>query len=261
MKKKYYLFLLFVIIIAVGARIYIHSRSKNNKKGMELIAEGSGQSDAPKVPDSTENLGTTELSTETAESTEDYPEYDGEPYIVLDSPPTFSNLSTESYIKLGELDEHGRCTPAEACLSKDTMPPEGELRGEIGAVRPSGWKQAKYEGVVDSEPPYLYNRCHMLMWALTGLNAEERNLITGTRYMNVNMTYHELMVVNYIEDTGNHVMYRVTPVFKDDELLCRGLEMEAQSVEDDGICYHVFYFNVQPGVSIDYSTGESELEK
>ena len=126
-------------------------------------------------------------------------------------------------------------------------------------IKPSGWKQKKYEGVINSKPEFIWNRTHVLMWALTSINAEERNLVTGTRYMNVNMTGHELLVVKYIEDTGNHVMYRVTPIYEGEELVCRGLEMEAKSVEDDGvgISYHVFYYNVQPGIEINYKTGES----
>ncbi len=123
--------------------------------------------------------------------------------------------------------------------------------------------QEKYEGIVDSDPPYLYNRCHLIAYALTGQNANELNLITGTRYMNVAaMLPWEEQVMRYLDDSENHVLYRVTPYFKGSELLARGVEMEAYSVEDEGqgVCFHVFIYNVQPGIVLDYSTGKSRIE-
>lgn len=189
------------------------------------------------------------------------PSFSGNDYIVLNGgKPSFDswdldNITGEYY---SDLDDLGRCGVAYAMLDR-TMMPDKE-RGEIGQVKPTGWVQKKYEGIVDSNPPYLYNRCHLIAYALTGQNANEKNLITGTRYMNVCiMLPWEEKVMKYLDNTDNHVLYRVTPYFKDNELLARGVEMEAYSVEDDGegICFHVFVYNVQPGVKIDYTTGES----
>ena len=193
-------------------------------------------------------------------SYKDVPKYKGKPYIKLNNnKANFSKkeLKKKSFISLGKLDELGRCTQATACLSLDTMPKEGEKRGSIGNVKPSGWCMKKYDCV---EGKYVVNRTHMIGWFLSGLNDDERNLITGTRYMNIEMLNHEEKVAEYIEKTGNHVMYRITPLFKGNELMCRGLEMEAFSVEDngEGLNFHVFYYNVQPGIKFNYKTGESE---
>ena len=132
---------------------------------------------------------------------------------------------------------------------------------EIGEIKPSGWQTVKYDGI---DGNYLYNRCHLLGYALSGENANEKNLITGTRYLNTDgMQPFEEKTLEYIEQTGNHVMYRVTPVYEGDELVARGVLMEAKSVEDDGkgICFCAFCYNVQPGITIDYSTGESKKEE
>ncbi len=132
-----------------------------------------------------------------------------------------------------------------------------EERGDIGMIRPTGWKQEKYPGIIDSEPPYLYNRCHLIAYAMTGQNANEKNLITGTHYMNTEgMLPYEKMVLRYLDDHDDQVLYRVTPYFSESELLARGVEMEAYSVQDEGegICFHVFVYNVQPGIIIDYQT-------
>ncbi len=189
------------------------------------------------------------------------PDYSGEDHIVLnDNKPCFNSwdlahITGEHY---SELDRFGRCGVAYAMLDRSMMP-DGE-RGDIGEIRPSGWVQKKYEGIVDCDPPYLYNRSHLIAYALTGQNANELNLITGTRYMNATtMLFWEEKVMEYIDGSFNHVLYRVTPYFKDDELLARGVEMEAYSVEDKGrsLCFHVFIYNVQPGIELDYSTGES----
>ena len=149
----------------------------------------------------------------------------------------------------------GRCGEAFACIGEEIMPTEE--RGVIGQIKPSGWQMAKYD-IVDGK--YLYNRCHLIGYQLSGENANERNLITGTRYMNIEgMLPFENMVADYIKETGNHVLYRVTPIFKDNELVARGVQMEARSMEDDGegICFHVYVYNVQPGITIDYATGKS----
>lgn len=194
-------------------------------------------------------------------SAADIPAYAGSPYIVInENVPLFSetDLSTSSYEYYSELDALGRCGTAYACISTDLMPTEE--RGSIGSVKPTGWHLIKYD-VVDGK--YLYNRCHLIGYQLSGENANTKNLITGTRYMNVDgMLPFENMVADYIKETGNHVMYRVTPVFEEDNLLASGVEMEAQSVEDkgEGIQFHVYCYNVQPGVTIDYATGESSYE-
>ena len=189
------------------------------------------------------------------------PEFDGStPYVVInENQPGFSedDLSTKSYEVYGEIDYLGRCTTAIACVGKDIMPTEE--RGSIGQVNPTGWHTVKYD-IVDGR--YLYNRCHLIGYQLTGENANKKNLITGTRYMNVDgMLPFENMVADYVRETDNHVLYRVTPVFLDDNLLASGVQIEAYSVEDngEGICFNVYVYNAQPGIEIDYATGESAL--
>ena len=193
-------------------------------------------------------------------SLEDVPAFSGEPYVVLeDNQPSFDreDLPTASYETYSPLDLLGRCGPAEANVGTDLMPTEE--RGEIGQVKPSGWQTVKYDSV---DGKYLYNRCHLIGYQLTGENANEENLITGTRYMNVEgMLPFENEVADYVQDTGNHVLYRVTPVFSGTELVARGVQMEALSVEDggEGVCFNVYVYNCQPGITIDYATGDSWL--
>ena len=192
-----------------------------------------------------------------------YPPYAGEPYVQLSEKPSFkaSEITKLSYESYSRLDRLGRCGPAMACIGQDLMPTEP--RGSISGVKPSGWNQAKYPGIIEEDPPYLYNRCHLIAYQLSGENANERNLITGTRYFNVTgMQPWEDQVASYVRRTGNHVMYRVTPVFEGREKVARGVRMEAFSVEDrgQGICFDIFVYNVQPGVRIEYSTGNSTLE-
>ena len=168
------------------------------------------------------------------------------------------NITGEYY---SELDSLGRCGVAYAMLDRSMMP--DEERGDIGEIKPTGWVQNKYAGIVQSDPPYLYNRCHLIAYALTGQNANELNLITGTRYMNASvMLPWEEQIMRYLDHSENHVLYRVTPYFKEEELLARGVEMEAYSVEDEGsgMCFHVFVYNIQPGIVLDYSTGENWAE-
>lgn len=188
------------------------------------------------------------------------PYYYDSPYtIVNNNEPYFeeSDYTTESFETYSPLDSLGRCTMAYANVSTDTMPTED--RGSISQVKPTGWQSTKYDNV---DGGYLYNRCHLIGWQLTAENANEENLITGTRYLNVDgMLPFENMTADYIKETGNHVLYRVTPIFFDDDLVAYGVRMEAKSVEDDGegICFHVFCYNVQPGIDIDYSDGTSSL--
>ena len=186
------------------------------------------------------------------------PDYEGEPYVVLnDNEPDFAEaeLTTEAYEDYSSLDALGRCGEAEACIGEELMP-TGE-RESISSVKPTGWVNEKYDSV---DGGYLYNRCHLIGYQLSGENANEENLITGTRYMNVEgMLPFEDMVADYVHETDNHVMYRVTPVFEGDDLVASGVQMEAESVEDDGegVSFNVYVYNVQPDITIDYATGEN----
>ena len=189
------------------------------------------------------------------------PKYSGKDYVAVNNNLPFfteADYTTKSYEYYSDLDSKGRCGFCMACIGVDLMPTE--KRGEIGQVKPTGWHTVKYDCV---DGKYLYNRSHLIGYQLSGENANVRNLITGTRYFNVSiMLPFENMVADYVKETNNHVMYRVTPVFEGNNLLATGVLMEGWSVEDsgDGICFNVFCFNVQPGVSIDYATGESWIE-
>ena len=190
-------------------------------------------------------------------SIEDIPEFTNEIYITINNNIPYFNeeeYTTKSFEKYSDLDYLGRCGVAYANVCKEIMPPEGEERGNISSVRPTGWRQTKYNG------EYLYNRCHLIAHSLSDEDANELNLITGTRYFNVQgMLIFEKQVAEYIyKNQNNHVLYRVTPIFKGDNLLASGVEMEAYSVEDngEGVCFNVYVYNVQPGVNINYATGE-----
>ncbi len=188
------------------------------------------------------------------------PEFSDSPYIEInDSEPFFEekDFTEESFENYSELDSLGRCGVATACVGLDLMPTQE--RGSIGMIKPTGWHTVKYDCVSGK---YLYNRCHLIGYLLTGENANEKNLITGTRYMNVEgMLPFETMVADYVEETGYHVLYRVTPIFDGENLLANGVEIEAYSMEDngEGICFNVFVYNAQPQIEIDYATGDSRL--
>lgn len=194
---------------------------------------------------------------------DELPQYTGEPYAELNgNRPYFEDdeFTTEGFEIYSPLDSLGRCGPAYANVCRELMPTEP--RGDIGQIKPTGWHTVKYSEQI--EDLYLYNRCHLIGFQLTGENANEKNLITGTRYMNVSgMEPFESQVAAYVRSTGNHVLYRVTPVFEEENLVAAGVEMEAMSVEDQGagVCFHVFCFNVQPGIEIDYKTGDSWISK
>lgn len=204
------------------------------------------------------NIPTAPAASAAPVSLEDIPAYTGSPYIALNgNQPEFEegDLSSESFETYSPLDSLGRCGPAYACIGQDLMPTED--RESISGVHPTGWVQAEYDTVDGGS---LYNRCHLIGFQLTGENANEENLITGTRYMNVEgMLPFENLVADYVKETGNHVLYRSTPVFEGDNLVASGVVMEALSVEDDGegVCFHVYVYNVQPGIEIDYATGKS----
>lgn len=208
----------------------------------------------------TDTITTDVPTTERVVSVNNIPEYSGKAYITLNNnKPEFSEreITTKAFEDYTTLDNLGRCGVAFACLGRETMPTEE--RGEIGMIKPSGWHLKKYDCV---DGKYLYNRCHLIGFQLSGENANERNLVTGTRYLNIEgMLPFENMVADYIKETNNHVMYRVTPVFEEDNLLCKGVKMEAYSVEDSGkgICFNVFCYNAQPSIKINYETGESYL--
>ena len=199
------------------------------------------------------------------------PSYEGNMYeLVNNNVPDFTDeefkKAETSYEFYSELDDLGRCGMCEASVGTDIMPTE--KRGDIGSVKPSGWKQAKYRGVTDDgayDPTvtqYLYNRCHILAYELTAENANPKNLITGTRMCNIAMTTFENKTANYVKDTGNNVLYRVTPVFEGNELVARGLHMEGASVYDKGasLSFNVFIFNIQPGFTINYLDGSSSSD-
>lgn len=221
------------------------------------------QSDAPSASQGqqTESSAPTEITTASSFSLSDVPAYSGKAYISVNgNVPYFTaaELTTTSFETYSDLDTLGRCGVTYACIGQDLMPTKE--RGSIGMVKPTGWHTVRYDDLVDGK--YLYNRCHLIGYQLTGENANTQNLITGTRYLNIEgMLPFENMVADYIQETDNHVLYRVTPIFEGNKLLANGVLMEGYSVEDKGagVSYCVFAYNVQPGIEIDYATGESKL--
>ena len=191
------------------------------------------------------------------------PVWDGEPWLIVDdNTPGFTeaDLTTEAFERYSALDALGRCGSAYACVSQALLADEN--RGSLASVTPTGWVNREYDFI---DGKYLYNRCHLLGFQLTGNDASKRNLITGTRYLNIQgMLPYENQVADHVKENGHHVLYRVTPRFRENELVCRGVQMEAYCVEcgsDDPFMFHVFCYNVQPGVLIDYETGESEFSE
>ena len=225
---------------------------------------GQPQENASDTQESQQVTSATDASTgegTSAFSLREIPAYSGTPYTEVNgNKPYFTeaDLTTQSFETYSELDSLGRCGVAYANVGQDLMPTEP--RGEIGAVKPTGWHLVKYDNV---DGKYLYNRCHLIAYMLAAENANPQNLITGTRYLNVQgMLPFETKVCDYVKNTGNHVLYRVTPIFDGDNLLADGVLMEAYSVEDagEGICFCVFAYNVQPGIGIDYATGDNWAE-
>lgn len=223
----------------------------------------SGPTDPPSTPTQDVPTGSptdTPSDPEQSFDLSSVPPYAEDAYVALNQNlPTFTRdqLTTNSYETYAPLDSLGRCGVAIACIGLDLMP--SEERDEIGSVTPSGWKSVKYDHISGK---YLYNRCHLIGFQLSGENANRSNLITGTRYLNIEgMLPFENMIADYVKETGNHVLYRVTPVFEGNNLVASGVQMEAYSVEDneESICFNVYAYNVQPGVVIDYATGNSRL--
>ena len=247
-------------IIAAAAIVLLAFFGTTNLNGVDFLYENiyevMNQAESPL--EIVESI----LSGSSAESVSlsEIPAYSGEAYVVInENVPFFTDkeITDQSYESYSALDMYGRCGVTIACIGQDIMPTEE--RGAIGMIKPSGWHTVKYD-IVDGK--YLYNRCHLIGYQLSGENANEKNLITGTRYLNVvGMLPFENEVAEYVEETGNHVMYRVTPIFEGNNLVASGVEMEALSVEDNGqgVCFHVYVYNVQPGITIDYATGESWL--
>lgn len=255
-KHKFYPLLLALLLILGGCS---DSKTFNETQAsLENIIE----STSPQLSIATGDVTLTELTVAEKEAIlASIPDYSGSPYAIInDGMPFFSesDLTTESFEFYSELDSLGRCGTTYACIGQDLMPTEE--RGEIGRVKPTGWHTVKYDCIADR---YLYNRCHLIGYQLTGENANVMNLITGTRYLNVEgMLPFENMVAEYVDKTGNHVLYRITPIFDGDNLVASGVLMEAISVEDKGtgILFNVYCYNVQPGVGIDYATGDSWQE-
>lgn len=225
---------------------------------------GQPQENASDTQESQQVTSATDVPTgegTSAFSLREIPAYSGTPYTEVNgNQPYFTEeeLTTQSFETYSELDSLGRCGVAYANVGQDLMPTEP--RGEIGAVKPTGWHLVKYDNV---DGKYLYNRCHLIAYMLAAENANPQNLITGTRYLNVQgMLPFETKVCDYVKNTGNHVLYRVTPIFDGDNLLADGVLMEAYSVEDagEGISFCVFAYNVQPGIGIDYATGDNWAE-
>ena len=224
---------------------------EENSKTSESVGE------SPSVLPNEENLSGEKIDPSAI------PSYTGSPFVVLqDNKPSFalSEITATAFESYSSLDALGRCGIAFASCGKEIMPKEGEERGSISSIKPSGWVQAQYDNI---NGKYLYNRCHLIGWQLSAENANKKNLITGTKYFNVDgMLPFENMIADYIKETGNHVMYRVTPVYQGNDLVASGVQLEAYSVEDggEGVCFNVYCYNVQPGIQIDYATGKSSLE-
>lgn len=249
--------LLTLILCFTGCGGTTVTENTPSEKGTEVTTQEDSslqtEETLPETEESQINTDTIDLSS--------IPAFSGSPYVALnDNIPAFTDadLTTESFETYSSLDSLGRCGVAYACIGQDLMPTED--RGSIGQVKPSGWHTVKYDCV---DGKYLYNRCHLIGYQLTAENANEENLITGTRYLNVDgMLPFENMVADYIKETNNHVLYWVTPIFEGDNLVASGVHMEAKSVEDngEGILFNVYCYNAQPGVGIDYATGDSWLD-
>ena len=258
-----------VIVLCIISVIFLFGCNDNYKE--QIINE---QSSLPTTNAVVDNLSTVkpENTTEQSQATtiiprvstfelSDIPSYSGSPYYEINNNQPFfkaDELTTDTFKEFSELDSLGRCGVALACIGTDSLPTEE--RGEIGMIKPTGWHTVRYDDIIEDK--YLYNRCHLIAFELSGENANPKNLITGTRYMNVKgMLPFENRVRSYIENTNQHVMYRITPVFEGDNLVATGVLMESYSVEDDGegICFNVFCYNVQPQIKINYADGTSEV--
>lgn len=263
-QNQYVLKFLFSVIIIMSVMIYeyicqsFYNQTEDENQVLNISNNIENAISSEQTIDNQNEIDNEIVSENTSISISEIPEYNETPYVEINNNiPYFTKdeYTTESFEKYSELDEKGRCGVAYANICKETMPLEGEERGDISSIKPTGWRQKKYNG------EYLYNRCHLIGYQLSAENANKQNLITGTRYFNVEaMLPFENKVAKYIDDNpNNHVLYRVTPIFEDDNLLANGVEIEAFSVEDNGagVCFNVYCYNVQPGITINYATGES----
>lgn len=274
-KLSYFLTLLLCLCMLVGCgsgaatQVMLKAEDSETESYVETVQTESAENDpgdeteiqaAAQVQSDDSKQKVVYTGTASAFNAADVPAYSGEPYTAVNNnEPYFTsdNLTTEAFENYSELDALGRCGVAYANVCLETMPTE--KRGSISEVKPTGWHSVKYDNV---DGKSLYNRCHLIGYQLTAENANQQNLITGTRYLNVDgMLPFENMVADYVKETDNHVLYRVTPIFTGDNLVADGVLMEGYSVEDegDGICFCVYAYNVQPGITIDYATGDSWL--
>lgn len=274
-KFSYFLTLLLCLCMLVGCgsgaatQVMLKAEDSETESYVETVQTESAENDpgdeteiqaAAQVQSDDSKQKVVHTGTASAFNVADVPAYSGEPYTAVNNnEPYFTsdNLTTEAFENYSELDALGRCGVAYANVCLETMPTE--KRGSISEVKPTGWHSVKYDNV---DGKSLYNRCHLIGYQLTAENANQQNLITGTRYLNVDgMLPFENMVADYVKETDNHVLYRVTPIFTGDNLVADGVLMEGYSVEDegDGICFCVYAYNVQPGITIDYATGDSWL--
>ena len=274
-KLSYFLTLLLCLCMLVGCgsgaatQVMLKAEDSETESYVETVQTESAENDpgdeteiqaAAQVQSDDSKQKVVHTGTASAFNAADVPAYSGEPYTAVNNnEPYFTsdNLTTEAFENYSELDALGRCGVAYANVCLETMPTE--KRGSISEVKPTGWHSVKYDNV---DGKSLYNRCHLIGYQLTAENANQQNLITGTRYLNVDgMLHFENMVADYVKETDNHVLYRVTPIFTGDNLVADGVLMEGYSVEDegDGICFCVYAYNVQPGITIDYATGDSWL--
>ena len=274
-KLSYFLTLLLCMCMLVGCgsgaatQVMLKAEDSETESYVETVQTESTENDpgdeteiqaAAQVQSDDSKQKVVHTGTASAFNAADVPAYSGEPYTAVNNnEPYFTsdNLTTEAFENYSELDALGRCGVAYANVCLETMPTE--KRGSISEVKPTGWHSVKYDNV---DGKSLYNRCHLIGYQLTAENANQQNLITGTRYLNVDgMLPFENMVADYVKETDNHVLYRVTPIFTGDNLVADGVLMEGYSVEDEGegICFCVYAYNVQPGITIDYATGDSWL--
>ena len=253
-----------IIVVAICVIAFLSLLFRSDDSIAPTIAKQSSTTSIAEV----DNLSTTEQTHPTTNTSNDLPfdladipSCSGNPYYEVNNNQPFfqaDEQTTKSFKQFSELDSLGRCGVAFACIGTDSLPTEE--RGAIGMIKPSGWHTVRYDDLIEDK--YLYNRCHLIAFELSGENANPKNLITGTRYMNVKgMLPFENRVRSYIENTNQHVMYRVTPIFESDNLVATGVLMEGYSVEDNGagICFNVFCYNVQPQIKINYVDGTSEV--
>ena len=250
---------LWIILIAILLIIAIGYSNGNVRSYLESILKG--KKVAAVFQDAIDDLGKVKAeSTKISFSLDAIPKFRDEPYVYINNnKPDFKEeeLTTKPFEKYSELDTLGRCGVAYANICKELMPTE--KRGEIGMIKPSGWQISKYDFI---DGKYLYNRCHLIGFQLAGENANPKNLITGTRYLNVTgMLPFENEVAEYVKTKKKHVLYRVTPIFKGRNLVASGVQIEAMSVEDKGksVCFNVYVYNAQPKIEIDYETGKNKL--